>query len=76
MLVFLAVAIVIEVGGQIYVYSHPGYEVIPFVPDPILGWRFTNSENIITGNHWYAREFSTKVKINSHGFRDLERTIA
>ena len=39
-LVFLVVAIVIEIGGQIYAYFHPAYKVIPFVPDPILGWRF------------------------------------
>ena len=68
--------IVVEVGGQLYAYFHPGYKVIPFVPHPILGWRYIpNSEHIQTGNHWYAREFSAKVKINSHGFRDKERTL-
>jgi len=75
-LIFLVVGIVIEIGGQTYAYFHPAYKVIPFVPHPVLGWRFMpNTEHIITGNHWYAREFSSKVKINSHGFRDLERTI-
>jgi len=29
-LVFLAVAIIIEFGGQIYAYFHPAYKVIPF----------------------------------------------
>ncbi len=74
--IFLIVAAFIEVCGQIYVYFHPSYKVIPFEPHPILGWRFIpSSEHIITGHHWYAREFSSKVKINSHGFRDFERTI-
>ena len=69
-LVFLAVAIVIEVGGQIYAYFHPAYKVIPFAPHPVMGWRFIpNSDHIVTGDYWYAREFSAEVKINSHGFR-------
>ena len=75
-LIFLNVGIIIEIGGQIYAYFHPAYKVIPFAPHPFLGWRFIpNTEYIIKGNHWYAREFSAKVKINSHGFRDFERTI-
>ena len=75
-LVFLAVAIVIEVGGQIYAYFHPAYKVIPFAPHPVMGWRFIpNSDHIVTGDYWYAREFSAEVKINSHGFRDLERSV-
>ncbi len=55
-------------------YFNPSYKAIPFKPDPILGWRFIpNTEHIVTGNHWYAREFSAHVKINSQGFRDVER---
>ena len=73
---FLAVAIVIEVGGQIYTYFHPAYKIIPFAPHPIIGWRFIpNSDHIVTGDYWYAREFSAEVKINSHGFRDFERSM-
>ncbi len=73
---FLAVAIVIEVGGQIYTYFHPAYKIIPFAPHPIIGWRFIpNSDHIVTGDYWYAREFSPEVKINSHGFRDFERSM-
>ncbi len=74
--IFFIVGVAIEVGGQIYVYFNPSYKVIPFEPHRVLGWRFIpNSEHIITGHHWYAREFSSKIKINSHGFRDYERTI-
>ncbi len=75
-LVFFAIAIIIEIGGQVYSYLNPSYKILPFAPHPVLGWRFIpNSEHIMTGNHWYAREFSAKIKINSHGFRDFERTI-
>ena len=75
-LVFLTAVIVIEVGGQVYAYFHPAYKVFPFVPHPILGWRFIpNSDHIVTGDYWHAREFSAEVKINSHGFRDFERPI-
>ena len=75
-LILLVVAIVIEVGGQTYAHFHPAYKVIPFIPHPILGWRFIpNSDHIVTEDYWYAREFSAKVKINSHGFRDFERAM-
>jgi hypothetical protein len=75
-LVFMAAAIIVELGGQTYAYLHPAYKILSFAPDPILGWRFIpNTEHINTGSHWYAREFSVNVKINSHGFRDFERTI-
>ena len=74
-LIFLVVGIIIEIGGQTYAYFHPANKVIPFAPHPILGWRFIpNTEHIITGNHWYAREFSAKVKINST--KDLAKGLA
>ena len=75
-LVFTVVIIIIEIGGQGYAYLNPAYKTISFVPNRILGWRFIpNSEHKITGNYWYAREFSVNLNINSHGFRDFERTI-
>lgn len=75
-LILLVVAIVVEVGGQTYAHFHPAYKVIPFIPHPILGWRFIpNSDHIVTEDYWYVREFSAKVKINSHGFRDFERAM-
>lgn len=75
-MIFLAIIIVAEISGQIYAYFNPSYKIVPFAPNPILGWRFIpNSEHIISGNNWYAREFSVKVQINSHGFRDLNRVI-
>lgn len=73
-MLLIVIGLTVEIGGQIYAYLHPAYKVLPFAPDPFLGWRFIpNSEHIITGNHWYAREYSTTNKINSHGFRDFER---
>ena len=43
-------------------------------PSKNFGWTFPpNKEFTYTGRGWYSREFSTKNKINSLGFRDLER---
>jgi len=76
LVVFLTVLLVVEIGGQIYVYFHPSYKILPFIPHQVLGWGFIpNSKHIMTGDHWYSREFSSKIKINSHGFRDFNRPI-
>ena len=75
-LALLVILIVVETGGQVYAYFNPGYESIPLKPDPVLGWTFIpNTEHIVSGSFWYAQEFSSLVKINSHGFRDKERNI-
>ena len=67
-------ALTVELGGQVYASFFPSYRTLAFIPDPVLGWKFVpNFEFIHTGSSWYAKEFSTKVKINSQGFRDLER---
>ncbi len=76
LIVLIILGLIVEIGGQIYAYFNPAYKILPFKPHPTLGWRFIpNSEHITTGNHWYAREFSSKTKINSMGFRDKERTF-
>ena len=73
-LLLLAVIIVIETFGQVYSYLHPGFKVLAVVPEKVLGWKYVpNFEMPYTGTYWYAREFSTTVKINSLGFRDFER---
>jgi len=67
---------VVEIGGQIYGYLHPSYINLVLAPDSLLGWKFLpDSEHTHTQQHWYAREFSSQVKINSQGFRDFERKI-
>ncbi len=72
--VLIGLTVAAEIGGQIYAYLNPSYKIVPFMPDPILGWKMIpNSEHIVSGQHWYAREFSSQVKINSLGFRDHER---
>ncbi len=74
LLTIIFIGLIVEVGGQIYVFLHPSFKSLPFIPDPILGWRFIpNFKYTITGNHWYAREFSVEVETNSLGYRDLER---
>jgi hypothetical protein len=75
-LVLFAVIFLIEICGQIYVYFNPGFKVLAMLPDKVLGWKFVpNFEMPFTGQHWYAREFSSTVKINSMGFRDFDRKI-
>jgi len=72
--ILFGLAITVEIGGQLYAHLHPSYKIIPFMPDPMLGWRIIpKSEHIVSGRHWYAREFSSKVQTNSLGFRDHER---
>ena len=64
----------VEVAGQIYATFHPSYRVLRYVPEETLGWKLApNLEFVYTGEHWYAREFSVPIKINSLGFRDLDR---
>ena len=73
----IGIALIIEIGGQVYAYFNPGYYAVWMHPDKILGWKFTpNFEYIQTGKFWYAREFSAKINTNSLGFRDLERSVA
>ena len=72
----LAILALIEVVGQLYAYSNPGYETLSAIPDKTVGWRLTpNLEYIHTGGHWYADEFSVEIKHNSLGFRDNNRNI-
>jgi len=66
----------IEIEGQIYAAFHPSYRVLRYVPDETLGWKLApNLEFVSTDEHWYAREFSVPIKINSLGFRDLDRKL-
>ena len=64
----------VEVVGQVYATFRPSYRVLNYVPEETLGWKLApNLEFVSTGEHWYAREFSVPIKINSLGFRDLDR---
>lgn len=67
-------ALLIEIVGQIYVSFRPSYNVLRYVPEKIIGWKLAPNLNFIsTDEYWYAREYSVPIKINSLGFRDLER---
>ncbi len=67
----------IELAGKTYAYFNPGYENLYAIPDRVVGWRLTpNLEYIHTGSHWYENEFRVKVKHNSLGFRDHERSVS
>lgn len=77
LLVFLALLLVVELGGQLYATLHPAYQGLPMQPDRAIGWKLTPGLRwISTGNHWYARDFSVPVAANSAGFRDRERSLA
>ncbi len=69
------ILIIIEISGQVYAWFHPSYDVLTLEPNNKLGWTLPpNLEFNYTGNEWYAREYSALNRINSLGFRDLERT--
>ncbi len=71
---FFGSAVVIEIGGHIYAYLNPSYWGFFFKPDPVLGWTLVPGLRwSSTGTHWYAREFSVPIQVNSEGFRDLDR---
>ena len=70
-------AVVIEIGGHVYAYLNPSYWGLFFKPDRALGWTLVPGLSwTSTGTHWYSREFSVPIQINSEGFRDLERERA
>ena len=72
--VFCFFILLIEVAGQGYAAFHPSSRVLRYIPEETLGWKLApNLEFIFTDDHWYSREFSVPIKINSSGFRDLDR---
>ena len=72
--VFCFFILLIEVAGQGYAAFHPSSRVLRYIPEETLGWKLVpNLEFIFTDDHWYSREFSVPIKINSLGFRDLDR---
>ena len=75
-LIALAVAIPVELVGQVYAYMHPGYDVLFLKADPLFGWRIPpNMSFTWAGHEWYARNFSVKIQTNAMGFCDLPRTV-
>ncbi|MBL79437.1 MAG: hypothetical protein CMH70_05345 [Nitrosomonadaceae bacterium] len=74
LLTIIIVLVLIEMVGQIYARFHPGYETLSAIPDSMIGWRLApNLKYTYTGGHWYAHEFSAKIKNNALGFRDFNR---
>lgn len=75
-LVSIAVAVPVELLGHVYAYSRPAYDNLFQKADRLLGWRIVpDMEFTWTGHEWFARNFSNKVRTNSHGFRDLPRSV-
>ena len=75
-LTIVTVLIFIEVAGKTYAYFNPGYKNLYAIPDRVVGWKLApNLEYFHTGSHWYENEFRAKIKHNSLGFRDYERSV-
>ena len=75
-IIVLAVLIFIEAAGQFYAWMNPSYSNLLLFPSEKLGWTYPpGMEFKHTSKYWYAREFSSVNKINSLGFRDLERSF-
>ena len=73
LLVFFSTMILLEFGGQIYLYLHPVYENHCNIYHKIYGWGLKpNCEFIHAGGRFNA-EFKMKIKTNSYGFRGKER---
>lgn len=67
----------LEVGGRIFLKLRPSYAVLYLEPDPRVGWKQVPRFHYRwTGLDPYLREFDVEVRINSLGFRDLERDEA
>lgn len=65
-----------ELGGQVYAYFHPAYEVLYLEPDRVVGWKeVPNLKWIWAGRYWYANEFSVAIESNAFGFRDAQREV-
>jgi hypothetical protein len=75
-LMIVILLVLVEISGKIYAYFNPGYETLYAIPDKFIGWRLAPDLNYIsTGQNWYANEFEVKIKHNSQGFRDYNRTL-
>jgi hypothetical protein len=73
--IFFICLISIEGIGQIYYVLHPQYEQSCDILDKKLGWKRSPNCNFTATGGQYNSEFKTKIFINSHGFRDKERTL-
>jgi lysophospholipase L1-like esterase len=75
-LTLIIILILVEVFGKTYAYFNPGHETLYVIPDKYIGWRMTpDLQYVSTGANWYASEFAVKIKHNSLGFRDNNRSI-
>lgn len=75
-LTIVILLVLVEISGKIYAYFNPGYETLYAIPDKFIGWRLAPDLNYVsTGQNWYANEFGIKIKHNSQGFRDYNRTL-
>lgn len=66
-----------EAAGRIVLLLWPTYDVLFLEPDRAVGWKqVPNLEWTWAGVHWYANDYSVRIKTNSLGFRDREREFS
>jgi len=69
--------LLLEAAGRVFLLLRPSYDVLFLQPDRAVGWKqVPNLEWTWAGWHWYANEFSVRIRTNSLGFRDRERERA
>jgi lysophospholipase L1-like esterase len=73
----LLTLLVIEAAGRVFLAIWPSYDVLFLEPEPTVGWtQVPNLDWTWAGVDWYAKDYSVRIRTNSLGFRDLERSPA
>lgn len=73
----LLTLLVIEAAGRVFLAIWPSYDVLFLEPERGVGWtQVPNLEWTWAGVDWYAKDYSARIRTNSLGFRDLERSPA
>jgi len=73
----LITLLVVEAAGRVFLAIWPSYDVLFLQPERTVGWtQVPHMEWIWAGVNWYAKDYSTRIRTNSLGFRDLERSPA
>ena len=71
----LLTLLVIEAAGRVFLAIWPSYDVLFLEPERTVGWtQVPKLEWTWAGVEWYAKDYSIRIRTNSLGFRDLERS--
>jgi hypothetical protein len=74
--VALATLLAVELAGRLFLFRCGAFDVLFLQPDRAVGWtQVPGLHWTWAGTHWYAQDYRVDVVTNSHGFRDLERSL-